>query len=102
MAWSSSHRRAELPADWATVLRPRTLARDGYRCVALMRDGSRCPATATDVDHIGDRHDHSDNNLQSLCRWHHGRKTAAESAAARRAKRRPLRRRPEERHPGLR
>nr|WSZ97260.1 HNH endonuclease [Streptomyces sp. NBC_00857] len=101
MAWSTSKRRAELPADWATVRRPRVLARDGYRCVARMRGGSRCLATATDVDHIGDRRDHTDNNLQSLCRWHHKRKTAAESAAARRTKRRPLRRRPAERHPGL-
>ncbi|PJN40734.1 HNH endonuclease [Streptomyces sp. CB02959] len=102
MAWASSRRRAELPADWATTIRPRILARDGYRCTAYMRDGGRCPAAATDVDHIGDRHDHGDNNLQSLCRWHHRRKTAAESAVARRAKRPPLRRRPAERHPGLR
>ncbi|WP_411140259.1 HNH endonuclease [Streptomyces sp. x-80] len=103
MAWSSSNRRAELPTDWDSSVRPRILARDSQQCVATMRDGGRCPATAgLEVDHIGDRHDHRDANLQTLCSWHHKHKTARESAAARRRSARPRRTRPTEAHPGLR
>ncbi len=98
MAWHGSDRRARLPSNWP-VLRAKVLARDGYRCVAVLRDtGLRCAATATDVDHIIPGDDHAMTNLQALCVWHHARKTAAESAAARRP--RLSRRRPEERHPG--
>ncbi|GAA0443007.1 hypothetical protein GCM10009544_02240 [Streptomyces stramineus] len=59
--------------------------------------GARCAAPATDGGHIqpGDHHDTS--NLQTLCHWHHARKSAAEGAAAR--GRRVPRRRPESRHP---
>lgn len=103
MPWSTSNRRAELPADWDSTRRPRVLARDGHRCVARMRDGSRCPTTTgLEVDHIGDRLDHEDANLQTLCRWHHRAKTQGESAAARRRRPRERRARPAESHPGLR
>lgn len=101
MAWSTSNRRTRLPGNWAAIRR-RVLKRDGGQCVARMRDGSRCPEPATDVDHIqaGDNHDEA--NLQSLCGWHHQRKTGAESAAARRRQPRERRARPAEAHPGLR
>lgn len=101
MAWTSSTRRADLPGNWDTV-RWRILARDGHRCTAVMRDGARCPATTgLEVDHIGDRRDHSEANLQTLCAWHHKRKTASESAAGRRRSPRERRARPSEAHPGL-
>lgn len=100
MPWSTSGRRAHLPANWEAIRR-RVLARDGHRCMAAMRDGSRCPATATDVDHIARGDDHTMTNLQSLCAWHHKRKTAAESGAARRRHPRDRRTRPSEAHPGL-
>lgn len=102
MPWASSGRRSELPSDWTSSRRPRILARDGQQCTARMRDGSRCPETTNlEVDHIGDRLDHEDVNLQTLCRWHHRQKTQGESGAARRARPRERRARPAERHPGL-
>jgi hypothetical protein len=67
-----------------------------------MQDGSRCTETTElEVDHIGDPHDHSDENLEVLCSWHHKRKTAGESARARRRKPPERRGRPAEAHPGL-
>lgn len=98
MPWSTSGRRAELPSNWGSI-RARILARDGGQCRAI-DNGVRCQLAATDVDHIGDRHDHGDANLQSLCSWHHRRKTARESGAARRQKPWVRRARPAERHPG--
>ncbi|WP_405944744.1 HNH endonuclease [Streptomyces sp. NBC_00932] len=101
MPWSSSNRRAELPPDWSAI-RARVLARDGHQCRGRMRDGSRCPTTSgLEVDHIGDRHDHTDLNLQTLCSWHHKAKTRSESLAARRRRPPDRRARPAESHPGL-
>ncbi|PRX95586.1 HNH endonuclease [Allonocardiopsis opalescens] len=97
MAWDTSTRRAELPTDWYSRIRPAILQRDGYAC-QWRTDGQRCGAHANQVDHIGDRHDHRPENLQALCRWHHARKSSAEGAAARRN---PTTRRPPEAHPGL-
>lgn len=98
MAWHSSDRRARLPSTWRT-LRAKVLKRDGYMCVALLRDtGTRCTAVATDVDHIIPNDDHDMANLQSLCTWHHARKSSAEGAAARGP--RISRKRPERGHPG--
>lgn len=96
MAWEGSTRHARLPADWRTR-RARVLKRDDYRCVAV-EDGHRCSEVATDVDHIVRGDDHRETNLQSLCHWHHARKTAAEAAEARRP--RPSALRPREPHPG--
>lgn len=93
--WAGSQRRTELPPDWPAI-RARILDRDAHRCRGI--DGRPCGQPATDVDHIGDRHDHSPSNLQALCRDCHGRKSAREGNAARWAVRE---RRPVERHPGL-
>lgn len=95
--WEGSNRRAELPTDWDSAVRPRILARDGYQC-AWLDGGVRCTQRATDVDHIGDKNDHSDANLRAICRWHHGKRTAQQGNAAR--KRVSEKRRPEP-HPGL-
>lgn len=91
--WAGSNRRAELPADWYTRIRPAILERDGHRC-------QKCGAAATDVDHIGDKHDHRPDNLQALCDWCHRQKTARQGRHS------PNRievtqRRPPEEHPGL-
>lgn len=95
--WAGSNRRQQLPPDWPAIRR-RILQRDGHQCTALMGDGTRCPERARDVDHLGDRHDHRDENLTSKCGWHHGRKSSAEGNAARR---RWSSRRKSEPHPGL-
>lgn len=94
--WASSDRRSELPPDWPRIRR-RVLRRDGYRCT-WVEVGVRCSALATDVDHAGERMDHSDESLRSLCEPHHKAKTQAEAAAARAAK---SRRRPPPPHPGM-
>lgn len=99
MSWDTSDRRDRLPHDWA-VRRLRVLRRDSYRCQARLSDGRLCLAPASDVDHIVRGDDHRPENLQSLCRWHHSQKTAAEAAEARRANPRPSRQRPPEKHPG--
>lgn len=94
--WASSNRRDELPPDWPQR-RQRVLDRDAHQCT-WVEAGVRCSARATDVDHAGDRMDHSEASLRSLCDPHHKRKTQAEAAAARAAK---SRRRPPPPHPGL-
>lgn len=94
--WHTSDRRSRLPKNWPSI-RNTILKRDGYQCVAL-DDGTRCTQPATDVDHIEPGDNHNERNLQSLCAWHHSRKTAAEAAASRPT---PVsRNRPKERHPG--
>lgn len=98
--WAGSARREQLPHNWQSEIRPRILRRDEYRCT-WVDNGARCIEQATDVDHIGDRHDHRDQNLASLCGWHHLRKSSAEGNAARRARPRPSERHETEAHPGL-
>ncbi|PHQ49467.1 HNH endonuclease [Streptomyces cinnamoneus] len=102
MAWSTSDRRARLPANWPQI-RIRILRRDGHRCTARDQYGVRCSELATDVDHIQPGDDHREANLTSLCGWHHRVKSSREGAAAQAAARRHARRRfrRTERHPGL-
>lgn len=101
MAWQkgTSDRAQRLPSNWQ-ALRLRVLRRDRYSCQARMQStGSRCGERANQVDHIVPGDDHSLDNLQALCEWHHSRKSSAEGAAARRP--RPSRYLPRESHPGL-
>ena len=75
---------------WTDDLRPEQLAREPF-CRECAAHGLR--VYATDVDHVvphdGDWSKFIDpENLQSLCRSCHGRKTAAESRAKARTKRR--------------
>ncbi|MCI2958231.1 hypothetical protein MN032_11030 [Agromyces atrinae] len=100
--WEGSDRKETLPPDWEKR-RLRVLRRDRYRCQHVRYDtGRKCAAFANQVDHINDREDHDERNLQSLCEWHHLRKSgsqggtaAAEARQAREASSKP-------RHPGLR
>jgi 5-methylcytosine-specific restriction endonuclease McrA len=91
--WSGSDRRATLPKDWPKI-RAQVLKRDGHACV-------NCGEPANQVDHVGDRMDHSPGNLASLCFLCHQRKTASQSVAARR-RLAAAKYRPQEKHPGLR
>jgi len=63
-----------------------------------MKDGSRCTDKGTDVDHIKPGDDHSLDNLQLLCKWHHNKKSSREGNKARP---RLSEKRPKEAHPGL-
>lgn len=100
--WQGSDRSSRLPADWAKIRR-RVFKRDGYRCVETMQDGTRCPEPAEECDHIRRGDDHRDENLRSLCSWHHQRKSSSEGAQAKaaiwRKNNRKFRR--AETHPGL-
>jgi 5-methylcytosine-specific restriction protein A len=99
MAWEgTSDRKDRLPSDWSSR-RMRVLRRDGYKCQARDSLGVLCGEPANQVDHIvhGDNHDY--DNLQSLCRWHHARKSSSEGHAARRP--RPTQYREPEPHPGM-
>jgi len=95
--WQGSNRKAQLPTDWDSRIRPLVLERDGHQCTEV-DGGVRCTQKATDVDHIGENTDHDPANLRALCRWHHNRRSSAQGNRAR--KRVPEKRRPE-RHPGL-
>ena len=97
MAWEGSDRAARLPHDWQ-ARRRRVLIRDGYRCQTRLSTGALCLEPAGEVDHVVPGDDHREENLAAICRYHHGRKTAAEGNAAR--KRLPSRYRPPEKHPG--
>lgn len=96
--WSTSNRGDRLPRNWRRI-RAIVLERAGYRCEWIRVDtGERCTEVATDVDHILAGDNHSLNNLQALCRYHHAKKSSREGAAA--ASRKRIRRvREAEQHP---
>lgn len=99
MSWDNSDRRSRLPADWAER-RDAVKRRADGRCEAMLHDGSRCDAVGTDCDHRQRGDNHSLENLQWLCPWHHKRKTrseALEALSAIRHKNMPK----QQSHPGL-
>lgn len=90
-------RTSPLPPGWKR-LRLAVLERDGHRCT-WTENGIRCTETEhLECDHIGDRDDHSIDNLRTLCSGHHARRTGHQAYAA---SNQALRRRPSRRHPGL-
>lgn len=90
--WGSSTRRETLPPNWRSQIRPRVLRRDGGRCQLVYPD--RCVGTATEVDHIGDRLDHSLDNLRAVCEPCHAKRTQEQIS-------RYSEKRPTEPHPGI-
>jgi hypothetical protein len=90
--WANSNRRAELPSNW-DQLRRFVERRAGGLCQAV-EHVLGCDGIGTDCDHIGDRDDHSPDNLQWLSVPCHRAKTREQSARYfARARRQP------ERHP---
>lgn len=99
MTWQGHARRDQLPPEWKRHIVPRIKKRDQGVCQWRDEHGDICGQVGTDVDHKVRGSDHSDENLQLLCHWHHLRKTSKEGAAARGPA--LTERRPPERHPGL-
>lgn len=81
---SATSRRAELPADWYTRIRPAVIKRDKGRC-RWIENNARCAEPGTDVDHKDDPMDHGLSNLRLLCATHHARRTSAQGVAAKKA-----------------
>ena len=81
-------------------VRDRIMARDRGECQLRL---DCCTIIATEIDHIGDPYDDSDDNLRAVCSPCHRVRTTAQSragsaaSAARRAARRKL---PQKPHPG--
>lgn len=101
--WNGSNRRDRLPANWPK-LRMQRLEHDHFECQWENPYGEKtCPEPATEVDHKNRGDDHSFDNLQSLCEYHHGQKSGKEGAEAARARRQKIDRkfRRTEEHPGL-
>ena len=97
--WANSNRKHELPADWHRTRR-RILNRDKTcTCPGCPLHPALCHAASTDVDHIGDRHNHDDTNLRGLCSPCHDQRSSQQGLQARGHG--PLRQRPPEQHPGL-
>lgn len=99
--WAGSKRKSTLPADWQET-RKRILRRDGFVCQHVRADTERiCAKPARDVDHIvphAQGGSEADSNLQSLCPWHHSRKSGREGGRA--SARAREGRRPTRQHPG--
>lgn len=98
--WEGSTRRVTLGPEFFRN-RNRVLKRDGRVC--QLQD-SMCIGLATEVDHIGDRGNHAEDNLRAACKpCHQNRSSSQGGQAAGRARRERVaaRRRPAERHPGL-
>lgn len=90
-------RKSRLPDNWEE-LRGIVKARAGGRCEIVKGNGKRCWDPGTDCDHLARGDDHSPENLQWICTWHHKRKTSAEANAAQTGTRRTSRH-PGEAHP---
>lgn len=100
MAWSTSDRKQELPADWAKI-RLRIGARDRWSC-QFIEAGSKCGDRANQCDHIEPGGPHEDWNLRMLCEYHHARKSSGEGGRARAAAIAAMKlkhQRPEEKNP---
>lgn len=85
--WASSNRSSELPAEWK-VIRRLVIARDGGRCTCPSCpscNGQPCATIATEVDHLGDRHNHRPQNLASKCSPCHRHRTQQQANAGRSA-----------------
>ncbi|TAL42993.1 MAG: HNH endonuclease [Salinibacterium sp.] len=88
---SSSRRLSPLPKDWPRIRRLVLERDEGFCQIRLVG----CTMIATEVDHIGDRDDHSEDNLRSACKACHQKRTYMQTLGH------APRRRPSEPHPGL-
>lgn len=99
--WQGSTRRATLGK---TYFRNRAIVmkRDGHQC--QIRTPGLCVGAATDCDHIGNRLDHSPENMRASCRPCHQDRSSQQGGQANGVRRRAqvaARKRPTEPHPGV-
>lgn len=107
MTWGPEGR--HLPPNWGSLVKAvkyRAKATSPLKieqCEArLPRSGKRCPDPGVDVDHKGDKDDHSLANLRLLCEFHHDQKTSDQGHAAWAAKKAPKKSLRRDEHPGRR
>lgn len=75
--WRNSNRAQELPPNWQT-LRAAILQRDQRRCTCPGCPNCTnhpCTAPGTEVDHLGDKHDHRPQSLATKCTACHRHRT---------------------------
>ena len=108
MTWGDEKGR-DLPPNWyklvaAVKKRAKATSLLGIeQCEArLPRSGQRCPAVGVDVDHIGDKDDHSLGKLRLKCEHHHDQKTSKQGQDAWAAKKAPKPSRRRDEHPAKR
>jgi len=101
MAWSTSHRKDELPPNWA-ALRKQAKARAGDVCEFRDKAGVRCADKGSELHHTGRKFDHRLEVLMWICTPHHAGETARQAKAAQYAKYVAAKKRPTEQHPGIR
>lgn len=109
--WTTSNRKQQLPSNWQT-LRVFVLERDKYQCQHLdantvdidpvtgKQTGEICGRKANQVDHKVPGPDHTTENLQALCEYHHNKKSSSEGGKAKAAKEAALRESQKPKHPG--
>jgi hypothetical protein len=98
-AFMKSWRHSPLPPGWYRT-RLRIFKRDGYRCTHIRYDtGTRCPEEASHCDHVDPLGPDTDDNLTSLCPYHHKQKSSAEGGSAVHQKAKASNKKPP--HPGV-
>jgi 5-methylcytosine-specific restriction protein A len=98
--WKGSTRRQSLGKEYFRN-RAAVMKRDAGIC--QIRIPGLCIGTATDCDHIGDRLNHSPENMRAACAPCHGRRSGQQGGRAAGKERRvraAARFRQPERHPG--
>ena len=100
MAWNTSHRKTELPHNWAD-LRKQARARADDICEWRDSNGTRCTSPGRELHHTGNKHDHALSSLMWICTAHHKAETDKQAKAAQHAKYVTAKKRPREAHPGV-
>lgn len=99
--WEGSTRRVSLGKEYFRA-RAIVMRRDGRQC--RIRTPGLCIGTATECDHVGDRLDHSPENMRAACTPCHRDRSSqqgGQAAGVARKARAAARFRKAEDHPGL-